>query len=274
MLHNNYTQDDYCSYSVILPADPQLSTGELILGDLNAATDAELMREHNVKTIITAASGLEHLQIPPEQTHIVFPLLDLKTEHIENYFELSYNTIEESTPPSPRSQKRVSPRPLRRRHLPSNSLPTQSATLVIAYYMKKYSLAFAPAIKHVRSCRNNICPNLGFELQLKHYQTLLKEKEKDPPKKTESKQTQYLEGKHLHFLETKQMLLTFQGTEPPTRTTHHKTFGQFTPALSRKNPQSTNKRVPAVDLLVRGQEVKPEGHGRWGRRDNSRSFKF
>jgi hypothetical protein len=51
----------------------------LLLGDLNAATDAVLMRDHNVKTIITAASGLEHLQIPPEQTHIVFPLLDLKT---------------------------------------------------------------------------------------------------------------------------------------------------------------------------------------------------
>jgi hypothetical protein len=35
-----------------------------------------------VKTIITAAAGLEHLEIPPEQTHIVFPLLDLKNESI------------------------------------------------------------------------------------------------------------------------------------------------------------------------------------------------
>jgi hypothetical protein len=39
--------------------------------------------------------------------------------------------------------------------------------------MKKYGIAFSPAIKHVRSCRPNICPNLGFELQLKHYQNLL-----------------------------------------------------------------------------------------------------
>lgn len=97
MFHNNYTQEEYCSYHVILPADPETGNGELILGDLNAATDEQLMREHQVKTIITAATGLEHLQIPAEQTHVVFPLLDLKTENIESYFELSNQTIDESS---------------------------------------------------------------------------------------------------------------------------------------------------------------------------------
>jgi hypothetical protein len=61
-----------------LPEDPQAHTGELILGDLNAATDRTLLQGHNVKTIITAAAGLEHLDIPAEQTHVVFPLQDLK----------------------------------------------------------------------------------------------------------------------------------------------------------------------------------------------------
>jgi hypothetical protein len=79
---------------VILQADRERQRGELILGDLNAATDLELLEQHDVKTIITAAAGLEHLEIPPEQTHIVFPLLDLKNESIETYFELSYQTIE------------------------------------------------------------------------------------------------------------------------------------------------------------------------------------
>lgn len=63
---------------MILPADPERHAGELLLGDLNAATDQQLMQQHKVKTIITAAAGLEHLEIPAEQTHIVFPLLDLK----------------------------------------------------------------------------------------------------------------------------------------------------------------------------------------------------
>ena len=97
MLHNNYTSEEYRSYHVILPGDSEGAMGELLLGDLNAATDPVLMQRHNVKTIITAATGLEHLQIPADQTHVVFPLLDLKTENIEAYFELSNQTIEESS---------------------------------------------------------------------------------------------------------------------------------------------------------------------------------
>lgn len=59
MLHNNYTQEEYRSYHVIIPANEK--KGELILGDLNAATDQQLIQEHRVKTVITAAHGLEHL---------------------------------------------------------------------------------------------------------------------------------------------------------------------------------------------------------------------
>lgn len=84
MLHNNYTQDEYKSYHVIIPANED--RGALILGDLNAATDLELIKTHNIKTVITAATGLDHLKIPSELTHIVFPLMDIKTENIEAYF--------------------------------------------------------------------------------------------------------------------------------------------------------------------------------------------
>lgn len=52
-----------------------------------------------MRTIITAAAGLDHLEIPAEQTHVVFPLLDVKHENIEAYFDLSYRTIDESNPP-------------------------------------------------------------------------------------------------------------------------------------------------------------------------------
>lgn len=85
-MHNNYTQPDYHSYHLVQPADPLTNTGALLLGDLNAATDQTLMRQHHVKTIVTAATGLQHLQVSSEQTHVVFPLLDLKTEKIQSYF--------------------------------------------------------------------------------------------------------------------------------------------------------------------------------------------
>jgi hypothetical protein len=39
--------------------------------------------------------------------------------------------------------------------------------------MKKYNSEFSPALKYVRKCSPNVCPNLGFELQLKKYQERL-----------------------------------------------------------------------------------------------------
>jgi hypothetical protein len=39
--------------------------------------------------------------------------------------------------------------------------------------MKKYDTLFINALKHVRKIRSNVCPNLGFEMQLKKYQDKL-----------------------------------------------------------------------------------------------------
>ena len=45
--------------------------------------------------------------------------------------------------------------------------------MIIAYYMKKYNSTFLNAIGVVKKIKPNICPNLGFELQLKNYQNIL-----------------------------------------------------------------------------------------------------
>lgn len=57
----------------------------------------------------------------------------------------------------------------------------QSATLVIAYYMKTYDPHFLNALRFVRKIRPNVCPNLGFELQLKKYQEKLGHNEESRP---------------------------------------------------------------------------------------------
>jgi protein-tyrosine phosphatase len=49
----------------------------------------------------------------------------------------------------------------------------QSSTLVIAYIMKKKCMGFKDAISFVRQARPNVCPNLGFERQLKEYEISL-----------------------------------------------------------------------------------------------------
>lgn len=39
--------------------------------------------------------------------------------------------------------------------------------------MKKFNSTFKNAIGYVKKIKPNICPNLGFELQLKNYQNVL-----------------------------------------------------------------------------------------------------
>jgi protein-tyrosine phosphatase len=62
---------------------------------------------------------------------------------------------------------------LRCRNIKSKPYTTQSSTLIIAYLMKKKCLGFREAISFVRQARPNVCPNLGFERQLKEYDILL-----------------------------------------------------------------------------------------------------
>lgn len=83
---NNYTSssDIYHSCDAILPATAGM--GALLVGDFNSATDADLLKSYNIRTIITAAAGMEHLQVPPNILHITFPLLDAKTENIRQFF--------------------------------------------------------------------------------------------------------------------------------------------------------------------------------------------
>lgn len=61
--------------------------------------------------------------------------------------------------------------------------------MVIAYYMKKHQAGFQAAISHVRSCRPNVSPNAGFELQLRDYQSLLGLSEPQEKQETQTKQT-------------------------------------------------------------------------------------
>jgi hypothetical protein len=77
MLGYNYPRSEIRPYHVIISSDPEARTGELILGDVNAASDQTLLQEHRVKTIITAAAGLDQVSVSAEQTHIVFPILEV-----------------------------------------------------------------------------------------------------------------------------------------------------------------------------------------------------
>ena len=95
-MFNNYTEEEptYQCCSVVQAASP--GTGALLIGDFNSATDADIIKLHNIKTIITAAVGMEHLQVPANVTHIVYPLLDANSENIKRFFDESTTTIKNS----------------------------------------------------------------------------------------------------------------------------------------------------------------------------------
>ncbi len=38
--------------------------GSLLIGDFNSATNPDILRKYNIRTVITAAVGMEHLKIP------------------------------------------------------------------------------------------------------------------------------------------------------------------------------------------------------------------
>lgn len=93
-----------------------------MLGDFNAATNAELLSKLCIRTIVTAAAGLEHLEIDPSVEHITYPLADLKSENIAAFFDESYRTIEESTKEfQRRSSARLGVSSLRCRSLPGTA---------------------------------------------------------------------------------------------------------------------------------------------------------
>ena len=94
MLNNFTCEKEYSSCDVILPGEE--GRGALLLGDINSATDEELLSKHDVKTVITTAVGMNHLEIPSSATHIVYPLRDANSENIRTYFDESFITIDRS----------------------------------------------------------------------------------------------------------------------------------------------------------------------------------
>ena len=85
-MFNNYTgEKEYQACNIILEASEE--RGALLIGDFNSATDPEILKKHNISTVITAAAGLDHQEIPSFVTHVVYPLKDAKTENIKLYFE-------------------------------------------------------------------------------------------------------------------------------------------------------------------------------------------
>jgi predicted protein tyrosine phosphatase len=143
------------SISCIL--EPKDDEGGLYLGDISAANDLESLAKHNIRCVLTVAEGTG-LKYSRENVnfHEIYNVKDMEDFDISQYFDESFEYLE--------------------RHRRYTSIlvhcfagVSRSATLVIAYLMRKNNWGYDRAFAFVKEKRNRICPNSGFVKQLRSF---------------------------------------------------------------------------------------------------------
>lgn len=143
----------------IIPNEKNL--GAIYIGNLFFAEDIELLKKNQIKSVI---SCLNNSKITYDESiieeHYIIPIDDDESFEILSLFETTFKIIED----------------VRKRY---NVLVhceigvSRSASIVIAYLMKKKKWSFDDSFKFVKGKRNHIDPNKGFISQLQEYEFLL-----------------------------------------------------------------------------------------------------
>ncbi|XP_033229283.1 dual specificity protein phosphatase MPK-4-like [Belonocnema kinseyi] len=153
---NDLTREDFdagpSSYNEIEP--------NLYLGNLTAATDVEWLKQAQITYILTVDSCPlpRKIQCLPDVTLKYIQVTDMPREDLLTYFEDTYQFILYALE---RGGKVL---------VHCYFGVSRSATLIIAYMMKKYNMSFSKAFEAVKQKRRFVGPNPGFIAQLKLYE--------------------------------------------------------------------------------------------------------
>ncbi|XP_054273104.1 dual specificity protein phosphatase MPK-4 [Macrosteles quadrilineatus] len=134
----------------------------LFLGNLTAATDKNVIEGNKINRILTVDS----CPLPQKITDIsgiktlFIQVTDLPHEDLLGHFEEAYNFIKEA---QDRDEIVL---------VHCYFGVSRSATIVIAFMMKKYSLTYSEALERVKSQRRFVGPNAGFQAQLELYERM------------------------------------------------------------------------------------------------------
>ncbi|CAD8057813.1 unnamed protein product [Paramecium sonneborni] len=142
--------------------EPSEDEGGLYLGNLEAANNIDLLRKMKIRAVLTASQETaikyqEHVV----HFHEIIMAHDKADYDIIQHFEQAYEFID--------------------RHRKYTNVfvhcfagISRSASMVIAYLMKKYNLSFEKALWNVKAKRRQVQPNVGFIRQLQKYENVLK----------------------------------------------------------------------------------------------------
>ena len=143
------------SYTEIIP--------DLFLGNLTAATDIEWLKETKINYILTADScplPRKIQELLPNLTIKYIQVTDMPREDLLTHFEDSYEFIDHAL--------QLNDKILVHCYFGIS----RSATLVIAYLMKKYKRSFSDTFEEIKGKRRFVEPNAGFLAQLKLYEEM------------------------------------------------------------------------------------------------------
>jgi len=128
---------------------------KLYLGSQDAAVNVEGLNEKGVKHILNVATGITN-KYPELFVYCSIPILDVEGSNIREMFDECFSFIDKA-----REEGGVL--------VHCNAGVSRSATVVIAYIMKRKGLSFEEAYKLVKSVKKDIKPNDGFHEQLLKY---------------------------------------------------------------------------------------------------------
>ncbi|KAF0974315.1 hypothetical protein FDP41_006925 [Naegleria fowleri] len=129
-------------------------TNQLWLGDIDDAFNDQGLKEHNISHIVTCVKSLEPIYPEKGYQYLNLHLYDEEDENIVEMFGVSFDFIDHAIT----SGHNVLVHCMKGK--------SRSASILIAYLMKKNSWTFEYALNFVKSKRTIVQPNCGFERQL------------------------------------------------------------------------------------------------------------
>jgi len=131
----------------------------LCMGSQDVAQDIELLRKHSVTHILSL--GIKPIILDETLTHMYVHVLDLPEANLVSNLEKCFTYIDNAI----KTGGCV--------FIHCNAGISRSASVVIAYLMKKHGMSYQQAFLYLKKRRTVIKPNPGFVQQLKDYEKMI-----------------------------------------------------------------------------------------------------